>query len=1060
MSVESTGDEDILRGIALRASTLWERLDGPYVPASASESTRLATERLGKWREKAAGGSPELFEERLSWRGITSRRALEVLDNLRLEGPLPPWTRTFERALQATREPARGGRAYGLPFEEVLRPFADAGVAMLETAARAPFTREAFDTLVGDLMRELSYTSAPTFLREFTRFRAQHGDTNGTPSSRKSYDTFTARLLERGLWRFFSEYAVLARLLSQIVEMWARNVSELSDALAADRQEIQRVFTGGAPVGRVIAIEPSLSDRHNGGRSVACVEFESGLRLFYKPRSLGIEKSWYSLLQHLNARGADFRILRVLDRGRWGWAEPAEHAPCLNAQEARRFYVRAGMLLAVLYVLDASDCFYENIVASGPYPVLIDMEALMHHVLERGPEPALAEQPVQAILLNSVFRTGLLPSWDIGPGGECVDISGLGATAGQVTSYLKRRWKHVNTDAMALEHEPIQVSSENHLPRLEGVPLRASHHAPEIVEGFQMMYRLLAKHREELASPEGPLAELGARELRIIFHATRLYSLILKRLCAPRHMRSGVERSIETDIISRFYLGSEEKSRYWPVLDAELEAMERLDLPFFTVRADSPTLSLPTGRVLEHAIKETGIARVWRRLASLHETDLELQTRFIQASLSLAMAPLDPRPRPKGKPGEEEDRPLSRDELLAEAVSIATRLEEQAIFLESDGGVTWIAPQPLPGSGHHQLRPLRMDLYNGLAGLALFFAALESVSGRGRRVARAALSTLRRFVSTVDARRAAQAGYGIGAIQGAGSFIYTLCRCAPLLDEPALYEDAARAANLIVPEGDGAHDTFDVMSGSAGALIGLLTLYEATGNGEALGKAVLCGEHLLKNQYPAERDGAAWRMKGRLLTGFSHGAAGIALALLRLHATTGDARFRKAAEKAMAFEDSVFVESEGNWPDFRSTRKGASDFMNTWCHGAAGIGIARASGLALLDSPAARRDIDTALLTVIRQGQGDKDGLCCGDLGKTDLVLLAARLKGDTDLEELAVRRASMVVRRARAGGYRFSGPDKGEPFDPSFFQGLSGVGYQLLRLAFPRRLSSVLALE
>jgi hypothetical protein len=32
--------------------------------------------------------------------------------------------------------------------------------------------------------------------------------------------------------------------------------------------------------------------------------------------------------------------------------------------------------------------------------------------------------------------------------------------------------------------------------------------------------------------------------------------------------------------------------------------------------------------------------------------------------------------------------------------------------------------------------------------------------------------------------------------------------------------------------------------------------------------------------------------------------------------------------------------------------------------------------------------------------------------------------------------------------------------FEPSFFQGLSGIGYQLLRLAAPERLPSVLAFE
>src|SRR3712207_8377597 len=51
----------------------------------------------------------------------------------------------------------------------------------------------------------------------------------------------------------------------------------------------------------------------------------------------------------------------------------------LFRSEALRYYERAGMLLCLFYVLEGTDCHYENIIASGEYPVLIDTETLMHH---------------------------------------------------------------------------------------------------------------------------------------------------------------------------------------------------------------------------------------------------------------------------------------------------------------------------------------------------------------------------------------------------------------------------------------------------------------------------------------------------------------------------------------------------------------------------------------------------------------------------------------------------------------------------------------------------------
>ncbi|AKQ64444.1 Lanthionine biosynthesis protein LanM [Myxococcus hansupus] len=1048
---EARMEEAAVRRIAARASTLWERLEGGYVPEDDPESLRLASERLGRWRDKAAGGDARLFQKRLDWLGTSSRQVLPLLGEVRLEGALPAWTRTFRRAMALRREAGQGGQGREIPFVELLRPFAEVARELLSFECQAVFTDAAFDDLMEDLLRELSHVAAPALLAEFVAFRSSQGG-RAEPTSRALYEAFIARQLAEGPREFFTDYAVLARLLSRVTEQWALHVNALASAVKADREEMQRVFTEGAPLGRIVAIQSSLSDRHLGGRTVAHVTFEGGTRLYFKPRGLGVEVAWYELLAALNARGGDFHLLRVLDRGTWGWVEPAVPAPCADASEVRRFYVRSGMLLSLLYVLEASDCFFENIVAAGAFPVLIDTETLMHHVLHQRRDGGEAEALAKELVLDSVCRAGFLPSWDVGPRGERVDISGLGATPGQVTGYLRRQWHHINTDAMGLEQVPIRLESEDHLPRLGGELPRVSEHAGALVEGFSWMYRQLREHRQELSQPGSPLARLGSQEIRFVFHASRIYGLLLKRLGAPRHLRVGVERSIETDVLSRFYVESPEKTRYWPLLAAELESLEQLDLPCFRARADSHALTLPTGHVLSGAFLESGRERAWRKLSSLDEADLESQVRFIHAALSLGETSRvhAPASRPRQEESGQDDAPLSREELAAEANAIAAGLRARAI-LTPGGGATWIAPRMVPDAGHHPLSPLRLDLYDGLGGIALFHAGMEHVCGEGREMALAALSSLRRFVASATPRRAAQEGYPLGAASGLGSFLYVLCRASSLLGEPSLLEDASRAASLITPEAIEADDQFDAVSGTAGALLGLLVFHQATGLKTALERARQCGAHLLRHQHPCEPAGAAWSArKGRPVTGLAHGAAGIALALLRLDAVVGDSRLRVAAERALAFEAS----------DFRQAREGALTFTNTWCHGAAGVGLARLSGLSLLDSSAVRRDIDDAVSRARQQGLGERDGVCCGQSGVIELLLTAARSNADAALDALALRQASAMVRRARTGGYRFAGAEQGGFPEPAFFQGLSGLGYQLLRLAFPGRLPSVLVWE
>ena len=47
-----------------------------------------------------------------------------------------------------------------------------------------------------------------------------------------------------------------------------------------------------------------------------------------------------------------------------------------------RFYRRQGALLALLYALEATDFHAENLIASGEFPVLIDLETFSSDLRE------------------------------------------------------------------------------------------------------------------------------------------------------------------------------------------------------------------------------------------------------------------------------------------------------------------------------------------------------------------------------------------------------------------------------------------------------------------------------------------------------------------------------------------------------------------------------------------------------------------------------------------------------------------------------------------------------
>ena len=135
--------------------------------------------------------------------------------------------------------------------------------------------------------------------------------------------------------------------------------------------------------------------------------------------------------------------------------------------------------------------------------------------------------------------------------------------------------------------------------------------------------------------------------------------------------------------------------------------------------------------------------------------------------------------------------------------------------------------------------------------------------------------------------------------------------------------------------------------------------------------------------------------------------------------------------------------------------------MTAWCHGAAGILLARAGGLESLDTPEVQADIADALRAVLRYEGPGSDHLCCGRCGRAEALLVAGERLGRPELAEAAQTLvARLLAEKAHAGAFVLGGAPPGAPPAPGLFQGLAGVGYTLLRLARPDELPCLLLWE
>ena len=617
-----------------------------------------------------------------------------------------------------------------IPFEAIFVSFVDIAAERLVLQAGRTMSQlspDASASLKRSLLSRLSLICFSALDLEFSAFRiarqqlvlASSIEQLADECSTGLYAAFVDEFAHGGLKAFFLEYSVLARSTMQAVDFWVDASREFLERLANDHDAIQSEFDVD-DLGLVNDLRASLSDPHNGGRTVIRVRFESGLQLIYKPRDVSLEKAYFELLDWLNRHNAPLplRVLKVITRDGYGWAECCIPYPCESQEETSRFYRKSGMLLCVVYSLRGTDLHSENMLACGDQPVLVDLETLLTPSPPQAIGPTNAHLIASQMLNESVINTYLLPQWHKGAGSEAVsDRTGLGAVDSQVVGF--QRLRSVNTDLMALVETvaPLSSAYENS-PFSRHEPSSLGDFVEDIVDGFNEMYRLLLVHRDQLLEGGSPLTAFSGKRARLVFRPTALYVAVLVRSLTPDVVRDGVSRSIELEILSRAFLQHDARPMTWPLFAEERKALEQMDIPVFEFCSDSTTLSVSGRPAILAALPESGYESMLSRWSRLDENDLSQQTEFIRGSL---YSRLFSRAEPKvAVQAAAETRALSREELVDRAESIGHEICRRAIRGE-DGSVTWISVNYDFNLDRHQFSPMGPGLYAGTTGVALFW---------------------------------------------------------------------------------------------------------------------------------------------------------------------------------------------------------------------------------------------------------------------------------------------------------------------------------------------------
>lgn len=907
-----------------------------------------------------------------------------------------------------------------------VEPIINYGIRRLDTEIPKKQVRLSANLIIKEiipcLLEELAFMASKVAVLELNIWRVEGQLIGDSPEDRFSYFCKQMRKPDVAL-SILESYPLLANQVNCFVNNWIDAFLEFLDRLNMDWDDITVRFNH--PLGSVESIKVGLGDYHNFGRSVMMVSFSSGARIVYKPRSGLVDVKFHRFLDWLEEKGVafDFKAPFVIDKKTHLWAEFIEPLTCDDQEKVKRFYKRLGGYIAILYALEATDFHFENLIACGEYPVLIDLESLFHPRMKK-----------TSITGNSVLRTGLVPYklW-ASSDREGIDISGLGGAGNQIIPIKVPTWIDKGKDTMRGAYQEVSISEKNNRPTINGQPVNPASYLNEIINGFEQVYSILLENRDELLSDHGPIDSFSDVEIRAVIRATSIYDFFLQEGSHPLKLRDEKEQN---RFLDKLWLAAKNLPQLERLIPLEKEALRRWDIPLFKTKPNSTSIWDEGRNTVEHFFAESSLNAVRGKIQSLSIEDMEQQSWIIRTSFAITLKEtfqlqkLDTQTLP----------PFYPDSFLIEARKIGDRLIS---LCGKYNDPVWIGIRSTP-NGSWDLSPVGADLYNGMSGIALFFGALSYLTKEERYYlfTRSILNKIRAMCNHLD---------NIGAFNGTSGLVYVLSNLSIIWNDRELLDWANelidQTFHLIEKD-----ESLDWIGGAAGCISVMLGHHSIFQNNHALDFAIRCGNLLCDRAVKVER-GVGWiAPNAHLLTGMAHGAAGFALSLVHLSHVTGENCFKKIALEAIEFERSKFNIDKGNWITGKESREQLYNVK--WCSGAPGIGMARVLSLYFENDASFRDEIHIASQTTIREGFGKDHSLCHGDLGNLDFLLMAKKVIHDLDLTKIV----TAVFQGLLKDGWSCGNSLNIET--PGLMTGISGIGYGLLRLYAPNEIPSVLGLQ
>src|SRR5215469_9133072 len=324
----------------------------------------------------------------------------------------------------------------------------------------------------------------------------------------------------------------------------------------------------------------------------------------------------------------------------------------------------------------------------------------------------------------------------------------------------------------------------------------------------------------------------------------------------------------------------------------------------------------------------------------------------------------------------------------------------------------------------------KCDLYYGNAGTLMFLHELNRAAGREEYA-----EAIRRGVCFLDENLPNVKLYGL--YDGVAGIAFSLSQLSDNPDASAVcseaIDDLIAGAKKQTNGGIRWNDDNDIISGSAGIGLTLLSLGQELHRAELVNLAVQAGTDLLARSMPTAH-GRYWLHEigaEKQYPNFSHGTAGIAYFLLKLYEQTDEKRFMDAAIDGANYLKSIASLNPPTRCLLAHELPEQNDlFYLGWCHGPAGTDRFFYELFAVTNDSPWKTFANAAADSVLHSGIPEKEtpgywnnlSRCCGAVAVGEFFLARYRLNKELKDRAFAIRIANYLQSRAQAdsGGLKW----------------------------------------